>query len=321
MLHRRRPARQRTRTLLGIGLTVAVLTGLTGLWATANAAGAAYLVSPTGADTNPGTAAAAPFRTLQKALDLAARRARRSTSPPATYREAVATKTAGTAAAPITDQGSGDRQGRQRPLQGGARTGSAGACSASTTATTRSSGFTIDGQQNIARTEYPAVSSLSQIRAFKDSVQGRARSTASWSTSAPTHHAVRHRRHDDLEHVPQRLRRGVRAVPQPRREQPRSYNSMIQWCGMLGQGDDTDQYKYHNAEGVYIGTSPKSTDQPLYANDTSNNIVVRDSTINTYGSECFEVKENAHHNRMENSKCGWNDEPLDVPGQQRRAAR
>ena len=91
-------------------------------------------------------------------------------------------------------------------------------------------------------------------------------------------------------------------------------NSTIQWCGMLGQGDDVDQYKYHNAEGVYVGTSPKSTDQPLYANDTSNNIVVRNSTINTYGSECFEVKENAHHNRMENSKCGWNDEPSTFQG-------
>ena len=73
---------------------------------------------------------------------------------------------------------------------------------------------------------------------------------------------------------------------------------------MLGQGNDVDQYKYHNAEGVYVGTSRKSTDQPLYANDTSNNIVVRDSTINTYGSECFEVKENAHHNRMEAARAG-----------------
>ena len=91
-------------------------------------------------------------------------------------------------------------------------------------------------------------------------------------------------------------------------------NSTIQWCGMLGQGNDVDQYKYHNAEGVYIGTSPKSTDQPLYANDTSNNIVVRNSTINTYGSECFEVKENAHHNRMENVDCGYNDEPSTFQG-------
>ena len=87
-------------------------------------------------------------------------------------------------------------------------------------------------------------------------------------------------------------------------------NSVIQWCGMLGLGVEPDQYKYHNAEGVYIGTSPKSTTQPFYTNDTSNNIVVKDSTINTFGSECFKVKENAHHNRMENVDCGYNDEPL-----------
>ena len=59
---------------------------------------------------------------------------------------------------------------------------------------------------------------------------------------------------------------------------PRSWSTrVIQWCGMSPQGDDSSKYKYHNAEGVYVGTSPKSTDQPLYANDTSNGIVVRDS--------------------------------------------
>jgi hypothetical protein len=42
-------------------------------------------------------------------------------------------------------------------------------------------------------------------------------------------------------------------------------NSVIQWCGMLASGDDSSKYKYHNSEGVYVGTSPKSTDQPLYA--------------------------------------------------------
>src|SRR3954452_23264589 len=83
---------------------------------------------------------------------------------------------------------------------------------------------------------------------------------------------------------------------------------------MLGLGVEKDQYKYHKAEGVYIGKRPKSTIQPFYLNDTSNNIVVRNSTINTFGSECFEVKENAHHNRMENVDCGFNDEPLDQQG-------
>ena len=41
---------------------------------------------------------------------------------------------------------------------------------------------------------------------------------------------------------------------------------------------------------------------------------MRNSTINTFGSECFEVKENAHHNRIENSDCGFNDEPKSFQG-------
>ena len=174
------------------------------------------------------------------------------------------------------------------------------------------SGFTIDGQQNIARTAYPAVSSLSQIRTFKDSVQDRAvNSKLVYVGASTTQFDIVGTTISDMflngsggECVRFRDRAANSLID----------NSTIQWCGMLGQGDDVDQYKYHNAEGVYVGTSPKSTDQPLYANDTSNNIVVRNSTINTYGSECFEVKENAHHNRMENSKCGWNDEPSTFQG-------
>ena len=41
---------------------------------------------------------------------------------------------------------------------------------------------------------------------------------------------------------------------------------------------------------------------------------MKDSKINTFGSECFEVKENAHHNRMENVDCGNNDEPSTFQG-------
>ena len=59
----------------------------------------------------------------------------------------------------------------------------------------------------------------------------------------------------DPGHVPQRgggeCIRSATGPPQPRRD------SVIQWCGMFGQGDDKSRYKYHNAEGVYIGTSPK----------------------------------------------------------------
>ena len=42
-------------------------------------------------------------------------------------------------------------------------------------------------------------------------------------------------------------------------------DSVIQYCGMFGKGDDDDRAAYHNGEGVYIGTSPNSDDQPMHA--------------------------------------------------------
>jgi hypothetical protein len=47
----------------------------------------------------------------------------------------------------------------------------------------------------------------------------------------------------------------------------------------------------------------------MFADDRSHDNEVRDSLIVTYGSECFQVKENAHHNRMVRVECRANDEP------------
>jgi hypothetical protein len=52
----------------------------------------------------------------------------------------------------------------------------------------------------------------------------------------------------------------------------------------------------------------------MFANDTSHDNVVRDSTITTFGSECFQTKENAHHNLMQRVTCRNNDEPLRFGG-------
>ena len=292
-----------------LAFAVAIMGVATGVGASPAYAATDYWVAPTGADTNGGTQTA-PFKTLQKALDVAQPGTTINLAA-GTYREAVATKTAGTAAAPITIKGpetGKDVNGRYKAVLYGL----GGRVFSINHSYYTLSGFTIDGQQNIARTAYPAVSSLSQIRTFKDSVQDRAvNSKLVYVGASTTQFDIVGTTISDMflngsggECVRFRDRAANSLID----------NSTIQWCGMLGQGNDTDQYKYHNAEGVYVGTSPKSTDQPLYANDTSNNIVVRNSTINTYGSECFEVKENAHHNRMESSKCGWNDEPSTFQG-------
>ena len=39
---------------------------------------------------------------------------------------------------------------------------------------------------------------------------------------------------------------------------------VIQYCGMYGKGDDKKRAEFHNGEGVYIGTSPNSEDQPMH---------------------------------------------------------
>ena len=56
-------------------------------------------------------------------------------------------------------------------------------------------------------------------------------------------------------------------------------DSVIQYCGLFGKGDDDERATYHNGEGVYIGTSPGSDDQPMHDNDTSSGNRVTGNTI------------------------------------------
>ena len=93
-------------------------------------------------------------------------------------------------------------------------------------------------------------------------------------------------------------------------------NSVIQYCGMFGKGgnDDGERTEFHNGEGVYIGTSPKSDGQPNSENDESSNNVVTGNVIRTFGSECFNVKENAHDNVFENNVCSDNTESVKFEG-------
>ena len=58
---------------------------------------------------------------------------------------------------------------------------------------------------------------------------------------------------------------------------------MIQWCGLFAKEASATRYAWHNGEGVYIGTSPKSTDQPMYAGDTSSGNVVSGNVAGVTG--------------------------------------
>ncbi len=273
-----------------------------------SAAGAAPLyVSPSGSDTNAGTSSTAPLKTLQAALDKATAGTTIHLAP-GIYRERPMTRRAGTATAPITIQG---------PETGKAR---AGRYKAVLFGTSRIfnidhshyvlQGFTIDGQEKLANATYPT--GLSGARGFKDANQalvadGRLIYIGSSDTSRDiTGVVIRDMFLNGAGGECIRMRNNA--------THNEVADSVIQWCGMYGKGNDSDSYKYHNGEGVYIGTSPKSTTQPMYANDTSSFNSIHDNTIHTYGSECLNVKENAHSNTFARNDCRYNDEPVEFLG-------
>ncbi len=89
-------------------------------------------------------------------------------------------------------------------------------------------------------------------------------------------------------------------------------DSQIQYCGLFKK--KINGYNYHNGEGVYVGTSPKSTGEQGFANDTTNNVTVQNNTIWTWGTECGEFKENEHDNLFTGNKCAHSEEPVTSSG-------
>ena len=138
---------------------------VTGIGASPAYAATDYWVAPTGAATDAGTETA-PFKTLQKALDIA-QPGTTINLKKGTYKQAVITKVAGTSSAPITIKG---------PATGRADAvlyGMGGRVFSIDHSYYTLEGFTIDGQEGIPPSEYQN-KTLSQVREFKDSVQSRA---------------------------------------------------------------------------------------------------------------------------------------------------
>jgi len=171
-------------------------------------------------------------------------------------------------------------------------------------------GFTIDGQENLATTPYPT--DLRSIDAFKDSVQAQVSdSRLVYIGSA-----------DDVRDVTGVTIRNMflnGAGGECVRLRNNSHgntitDSVVQYCGMYGKNGNDNRTEYHNGEGIYIGTSPKSDDQPLYDNDESSDNVITNNMIRTFGSECLNVKENAHGNLFENNVCSDNAESDEFDG-------
>ena len=266
----------------------------------------ALYVDPAGSDSNDGSQGK-PFQTIQAALDEATP-GTTITVAPGTYFETLATMRDGRADAPITVKGpetGKDRSGRYRAV----------VYAPSRVLNIDHShyvfdGFTIDGQENLAGTPYS--DDLGAIDEFKDSVQERVSdSRLVYIGSA-----------DDVRDVTGVTIRNMflnGAGGECVRLRNNSFgntitDSVVQYCGMYGKNGTENRTEYHNGEGIYIGTSPKSDDQPMYDNDESHDNVITNNVIRTFGSECFNVKENAHGNRFEGNTCSDNAESTDFDG-------
>ncbi|OZM79047.1 right-handed parallel beta-helix repeat-containing protein [Pseudonocardia sp. MH-G8] len=270
--------------------------------------------SPTGNDDTGDGSQAAPLSTIQAALDEAEAGTVINLAP-GEYRETLTTMRDGTAEAPITIRGpetGTDAAGRhQAVLYGTGRIVNIDHNHYTL------EGFTIDGQERLDGTQLPT--DLASIGAFKDGVQAQVEDSkliyigSSDTTRDVTGTAIRNMFLTEAGTECVRLRNNANGNT--------ITDSVIQYCGLLGsrdEGDDEDEdddrFPYRNGEGVYIGTSPASDNQPMHENDTSSNNVVTGNIIRTFGAECLDVKENAHHNVFEDNECSANTEPREFNG-------
>jgi hypothetical protein len=269
-------------------------------------------VSPTGNDATGDGSQAAPLQTIQAALDEAEAGTVVNLAP-GRYRETLTTMRDGTPEAPITIRGpetGTDPAGRNRAvLHGEGRIVNIDHNHYTL------EGFTIDGQERLDGAQLPT--DIASIGAFKDGVQAQIEDSkliyigSSDTTRDVAGTTIRDMFLTEAGTECVRLRNNANGNT--------ITGSVIQYCGLLGREDegddeDDDRFPYHNGEGVYIGTSPESDSQPMHENDTSSNNVVAGNVIRTFGSECLDVKENAHANVFEDNECSANTEPREFNG-------
>jgi hypothetical protein len=271
------------------------------------ATGPQLYVAPTGNDSNDGSQGA-PFQTIQKALD-EAQPGTTINLAPGEYREEIATQRDGQPGAPITLKGpetGQDKAGRYQATVYG--TGRVVSVDHSYHVF---EGFTIDGEEKLKGKQFPE--NVSAITAFKQSVAKDVEDSrliyigASDQSRDITGVEIRNMFLNGAGGECVRLRNNAHDNV--------IADSVIQYCGLFGKKSDNGQrFEFHNGEGVYIGTSPKSDGQPMADNDPSSGNKVTGNIIRTFGSECFNVKENAHDNVFENNKCYGNAETAEFDG-------
>lgn len=268
------------------------------------AVGRQYFINPAGSDANDGLSAEKPFKTIQHGLDVA---------QPGTvlnlargvYRETLTTKINGTENAPIIVRGTDNaKKGDNGTILFGT-----GRILNVDHSYYQFEGFAIIGQEALSGKTLPV--NPNEVIKFKEANQALIKDgRLIYIGSADTAKNI-----TGVKIVNMRLRGAGGECVRIRNAAHHNEisNSVIDYCGMHGKENGT-AFTFHNGEGVYIGTSPKSTNQPMHENDTSSYNTVANNIIYTYGSECFNVKENAHHNSFTNNECRYNLEPLEYSG-------
>lgn len=266
-----------------------------------------FYVSPSGDDKHDGKTAKTAFKTIQHALDLA--------KPGTTidlaagiYRETLTTKVNGSEAAPIVVRGSDNAKSKDERyktiLYGTGRILNVNH------SFYRFEGFAIDGQEALVGKSYPT--DPSKVMAFKD--ENRPIIKDSKLIYIGSDDATRSLTGVKITNMYLRGAGGECIRIRNAAHHNEISDSVIEYCGMFAKDRGADSFRYHNGEAIYIGTSPKSTTQPMFANDTSNNNIAKRNIINTYGSECFNVKENANRNVFADNECRYNLEPAEFSG-------
>jgi hypothetical protein len=265
-------------------------------------------VDPAGNDANDGSVGA-PLRTIQAALNKVTPGMRINLAA-GEYREQPRTVVSGRPGARITIKGpevGTEVGGRRKAVLYGV-----GRIFNIDHSYYTLDGFTIDGQEALRDVEFPT--DIATITAFKDSIQAQVKDDKLiYVGSADTSKDITGVTISNMY-----LRRAGTECVRFRNNSHHNVviNSLIEHCGVFGKKDPArpDRFGYHNGEGVYIGTSPKNLTQPMHKNDTSSANLVVHNVIRTLGSECFNVKENAHDNVFALNNCSGNTEPVEFQG-------
>jgi len=231
-----------------------------------------FYVSPTGQDSNDGQSINTPFRTIQKAVDLAQPGGKISLSP-GVYMQDVVTRRDGQKDNPIIITGPANAV-----IKGG---GEDHVFEINHNYITLD-GFTIDG-----------------LFGPEDSIKGY-RTKLLYAQGKGKRAGV-----TGLKVLKMTLKNSGGECIRLRyfAQNNEIAGNTIQNCGI-------EDYRFDaggkNGEGVYIGTAPeqlKDGKNPTSDPDQSNGNWIHDNNIDTQGNECVDIKESSSDNLVENNKC------------------